>query len=185
MRPQQRCWNRSACQSPANAAAVDVYALPAAGTWRHWACAPWCNPSSMSGHPHMRCRPARTLPCLQVRPVLILAGLYVAALTLIVLIFSRLPNLEQLAGGQQSVAVCMATSRGLAAAGAATGGQSCLHCLTQQGWARTFVCQGFRPCVRPSRHHSLPPVHRAARAWVRHRRQRGAAAPVAGGAPLL
>lgn len=38
-------------------------------------------------------------PCLQVRPMLILAALYVASLSLIVLLFSRLPNLEQLAGG--------------------------------------------------------------------------------------
>lgn len=42
-------------------------------------------------------------PCLQVRPVLILAALYVASLSLIVLLFSRLPNLEQLAGGGASL----------------------------------------------------------------------------------
>lgn len=144
----------------------------------------------------MRCRPARTLPCLQVRPVLILAGLYVAALTLIVLIFSRLPNLEQLAGGQSFV-VCTATqqvkNKSLKIpeklqqqARRPAGGQSCLHCLTQQGRAQTIVCCVFCRCIRPSRFHSLlPPVHRAARAWVRHQRQRGAAAPVAGGTPFL
>ena len=64
--------------------------------------------------------PLRPASCPQVRPVLLLAALYVAALTLIVLLFARLPNLEQMAGEGRAelhlglVLVLLAAGAGLA-----------------------------------------------------------------------